>query len=661
MTLPPNVAFSAQDNLLRARFRGPFKGLDTTSGLSDMDYNALRVARNINLEDNGAISGRLGTLPKLAAVWTNYRIFQGLTFTGTAGSQLIIAGRQSGANSGALGLVASDFSAVTTKTSGLNNQRPSLVSIKGLLFYYNGTDDFLYDGTGGSNPDEIRQIGITPPASAPTLASTANGSLVVGGSYQVAYTYYNNNTGEESSLSPVSAALIIAADPNDGITVTYVDGDVNTATHVNFYRTASGQPTLLFDKAVAVGAGTSTTLIQADAGLGREAEFDHTRPGIYGKFPYAWVAGNRVNITGRTANKNRVQLSAITSTGTHPEAFPAKNFADCESSRGLLDYNLGGGIAGDSNIVLKTNSIGRIENIGADDSTRADDPVLFNYKEISRDTTAVSMFASCNVLSEFIWLGRDNIYATDGVNIRRIADKIRTDILSFNLAISDDYSAFNDVWNQRILFTVRSQSTNTNPDYVIVGKYHNYPEFEWSYYTPADNETHVASGIQAACLFDTTLLANGQNVLFGIYDYSGQLYQMNIGTKDANTYNISCEVEFAPVSYGIEEEEKLFIKDFITFLGGLTNQQINAYSIYDYSGNPIEPQIITVSGSGVSTWNDSYWLSGTWSSVLRLVTTVPHSCHNKSFVKQLHLSWLASSTLTILNYQTMARPIFWRG
>lgn len=661
MVLPPNVDFSEQQNLLRARFRGPFKGLNTTSGLSDMDFSALRIARNLNLEDNGTLSNRKGTKALLGTPWGSRRIHQGLTFTNTSGDKLIIAGRESGNNTGALGVVASNFSSVTNISTGLNNRRPSLISIKGRLLYFNGFNDFLYDGTGGSNPDEVRQIGITPPVGAPTLASTANGNLVVGASYLVAYTYYNDNTKEESSASPISAPLTIAADPNDGITVTYVDGDANTATHVNFYRTFAGEPILFFDKSVAVGAGTSTTLIQADAGLGRELELDHTRPGVYGFFPYAWQGENRVFITGRDPLRNRVQISAITSTGPHPEAYPAKNFVDCESQKGLKDYNLGGGMAGDAVVVLKTESVGRVEKIGADDSTRADDPVIFNYREISRDVNAVSAYAACNVFGEYLWLGRDNVYSTDGVRPRRLADSIRQELLDMNLSISDDYSAHNDPWHQRVMFTVRSETTKTAPDWVLVGKYHNYPEFEWSIYTPADDNSSVESGIQAGCFFDTSLLANEENIIFGAYDFSGKIYQMNTGLKDAETHSITIEVEFAPITYGLDEEEKLFIQDYITFIGGISAQDVSAFSKYNYSQTKVEPQLLKILGSGVAVWGGSTWGGTNWASALRVTTQVPHFCHRKAFTKQLNLKWNATDFVTILNYQTMARPTFWRG
>lgn len=660
MPLPPNVDYSNKENLLRARFRGPFKGLDVVSGLPDMDVISLRVARNINLEDNGTLSIRKGFSPLLASAWTDYRVNQGITLKNYSSSQVILAGRQSGAGTGALGKVVGSYASVTTVNSGLNNARPSLVTLNGLLLYFNGVNDFLYDGTTGSNPDAVRQIGITAPAAAPTLASNTNGSLVVGGSYIVAYTYYNTNTRAESSPSTFSAPVTIAADPNDGITVTYTDGDVNTATHVNFYRTVAGGAVLFFDKSVALGS-TSTTLTQADAGLGRQLEEDHTRPGIYGLYPYAWQGENRVFVTGRSTALNEVRISAVTATGPHPEAFPAKNFVNCESKLGLDDYNLGGGMAGDNIIVLKTKSIGRIEKIGADTSTLVEDPVIFGYREISRAVNAVSMFASCNVFTEFVWLGKDNIYATDGVNVRPIADKIRPDILGFNLGVDDYYSMENDPHNKRIKISLKSDSTFTEPDYILVGKYHNYPEFEWTYYTPGGNSA-VSPGISAGSLFSPGNLSTASSTAFGNTSYNGQIYQMDVGTQDDGD-PIAWKVRFAPVSYGLDEEEKLYIRDIITFVGGIGTNQIDAVSFYDNDEEiPEELQIITIPGSGSVTWGSTTWGGSIWARSTGVVSSEPHFCHKKAFTKQLQLGQEnATQQLAILNYQTMARPTAWRG
>lgn len=672
MPLPSNVEYDAKDRLLRARYRGPFKGVDSTSSISNMDVLALREANNADIEDNGSIKKRKGYAQKLTSTWGSRLIHQGLEFKHGSNVKLLVAGRESGAGTGILGKVDANFAAVTTINSGLNNQRPSLFSFKNLAFFYNGTNDFLYDGTGGVNPDEVRQIGITAPTNAPTLASTANGSLTVGASYLVCYTYYNANTGAESSPSPLSSPVTIAADPNDGITVNYTDADVNTATHVNFYRTVANGAVLLFDKSVATGS-TSTTLTQADAGLGRQLEEDHTRPGVWGNFKYGWVAENRVFLTGLSTNPNRVHISSITATGPHPESFPAKNLVDCQSSLGDLDANLGGGMAGDATIVLKKHSVGRIEKIGVDTTTDPSDPVLFAYREISRATTALSHFAACNVFGEYIWLGKDNIYATDGVSVRSIADTIREDILVFNLAVDDTASAFNDIQNQRVYFSCKSSVSATEPDVVIVGKYkktnltdveqpslfRSVLEFSWTFYTKGTNpSTHP--GIFASCFFESNEFATAHMILWGTGKFTGKLYELNSGNTDDGS-GIYFLVRFAPVSFGLDEEEKLYIKDLITLYGSGADYDVVAESLYGFTDSTVETQNINLQ-TGVVTWNGSTWGGGTWSSTNALPKTEPHHCHNKAFFKQLQIrNEGANQPVTILNYQTMARPTAYRG
>ena len=60
MTLPQNVSYDAKDNILRFRVTGGFIGLDTTSGLTDMDPRSFRVADNTNIDEQGTASKRNG-------------------------------------------------------------------------------------------------------------------------------------------------------------------------------------------------------------------------------------------------------------------------------------------------------------------------------------------------------------------------------------------------------------------------------------------------------------------------------------------------------------------------------------------------------------------------------------------------------------------------
>jgi len=651
--LPTNVEFSAKDSLLRARFRGPFVGLDTTSSITDMDFLALRLADNTDIEDNGTIKKRNGYTSLLGADWTGEIIHQGLEFKYGTNIALTVAGHAAGASSGKFGKVTAAFAGISDIKTGLANTRPSIFSMDNRLFYFNGTDDFLYDGT------NTRQIGITAPTNAPTLNTTINGSLVPGAIYIYSYTYYNSVTGAESSPSPLFISPAVSADPLDGFRLNVTSGDATTADTIRLYRTVASGVVPSLDTTAAIGA-TTIDSTKGDAGLGKAMELDNSRHTLFGNFKYGWGSENRVFLTGNSTKPSRAIVSAIYSEGPHPESFPAKNFIDCESSRGAFDYNLGGGMAGDTVIIQKKNSVGRIEKIGADstDPTLQADPVVFVYREISRAVTGVSHFSACTVFGEYIWLGRDNVYATDGTNVRAIGDKIRATILSYNFLTDDKFSAFNDITNKRIYISIKSSQAQTECDYVLVGKYNNYPDFAWSIYRPGINAT-THPGILSGCFFEALDFDNTRRVLFGNNQFNGKLYYLNTGTND-DGFPIYFRIRFAPVSFGFDEEEKLFIQDIVQCLGNGLNYNLTARSFYNFGDVDQESQFLNLNTS-ISLWGSLIWGAGLWGSGTSPIIR-NNNIHTKAFFKQLQLeNFNADQPITIFNYQTMARSIHYRG
>ncbi len=652
--LSPNVQFDAKDNLLRARFRGPFTGLDTTSSITNMDLMSLRVADNCNIEEDGSITKRQGFIEKLTTPWGGNNVTQAVNVVYSDGTNEIkLFGHNGTPNSGVIaGLVPSFASVAVDQETGLPNTRPCIFQFDDRVFFWNGAQAKLI------NNFVPQPVGITPPTDIPTFNANINGSLTVGGVYTYAYTYYNDVTGAESSPSPLFTSSAVPANPNDGIRLNITASpDLAKAPWIRVYRTVANGSVLFLEDEI-VGTSTLHDSTIADAGLGRELQLDNSRYTTFGEPKYAWVAENRVVATGMSSNLNRVILSAIYSTGPMPESFPAKNFVDCQSSRGNADPNLGGGIAGDTMIILKKESIGRIEKIGADTTTESDDPVLFVYREISRAVSGLSHFAACNVLGEYIWVGRDNIYATDGINVRSIADRIQTDIKKFNLLPDDTYSAFNDLEEKRVYFAVKSAPDSEWPDKILVGHYSNYPEFYWTVYTPGTNVvTHP--GIQPGCFFETTLFDDNQRrVLFGNTKLNGQIYQMNSGNSD-NGGSIYFRVRFAPVSFGFEEEEKLYVEDQVRAIGNGGSYSLTALSLYNYLLSEADQQNISLASSG-SLWGGFLWGSGFWGANTPL--KLRHFSHKKAYSKQLQIQQLGSDEpLTIYSFEMMARPTSWRA
>lgn len=650
MALASNVSYDSKDNILRARFSGGYIGLDTTASLTDIDPRALRVADNCNIEENGSISKRKGLDPKVT--YANRFVHNGLEFRPLTGAvKLAICTKQAGANSAELYSQPVGFGAGVLIANALANQRPSLSAAKGLLFYYNGVDDFLWDGGAGT-----RQIGITPPVAAPTFNANIPGSLVNGGSYIYAYTYYNSVTGAESSPSPPSAVIVAGA--MQGIRINITAGAAATADTIRIYRTVANG-TILFLDSTAVIAATTFDSTKADAGLGKQLELDNSRPSVWGKFKYSISAENRIYLTGLSTNLNRIHVSAVYSEGPHPESFPAKNFADCESSKGLTDYNVGLGIAGNTIIVNKRFSVGRIEKIGIDSTVSSEDPMIFLYREISRSVNSLSHFAGCNLYGEWVWLGYDNIYATDGTQVRPVADRIRKTIRDLGLLPSDKYSAFNDTENKRLYFSVTSGAAECN--WVIAGYYKDYPEIYWTIHKPGVNTT-THPGVRAGCFFNTIDWDGTRRIMVGNNDLLGQIWEY--GKVDSDNVagvarGIAWKARFTPVTYGLEEEEKYYFKDIIVAQGSGGNYNLTAESIYSLSDTPYETELVSLFAN-LNNWGAFQWGNGYWGANIPL--TVSHNSNSKAFRKQLQLSNInALEPVVVYSFDMQARPTYFRG
>ena len=146
--------------------------------------------------------------------------------------------RRSGASFTSYHLVVSDsgrFDLIDPDTGGLTNigastftssstqeYLPSFATGNNLVFIVNGTDAKKYDGT------TVYGIGITAPASAPTLADSGTAG-VPDGTYEAYVTYYNSATGQESSAGPTSSTLTLITNKIDFSAIpTSADAQVNT-------------------------------------------------------------------------------------------------------------------------------------------------------------------------------------------------------------------------------------------------------------------------------------------------------------------------------------------------------------------------------------------------------------------------------------------------
>lgn len=104
------------------------------------------------------------------------------------------------------------------------NLFPVFAVLNDLLFVVNGTDAKKASSTGA-----VQNFGIAAPTAAPTLAVGAAGTP--NGSYDIALTYYNQNTGNESSRGPYNTIAVT----NQQFTVSWTAPTDTQCTHVFVY------------------------------------------------------------------------------------------------------------------------------------------------------------------------------------------------------------------------------------------------------------------------------------------------------------------------------------------------------------------------------------------------------------------------------------------
>lgn len=531
------------------------RGMDTTTPLPMLADGYVRSAENCNLSKSSGYEKRLGYTPQLTSLtgWTSLAIRSGVEYRDSVGAiEIILFGTDDTAVA-KLGSVVSGAVATLADVTPAYTHRVSMLQFGDTLQLVNGDTSggmpVVYDGT------KVRDIGIpaptTFPGAAPPPVEITPGDLNNGGSYVWAITYVREVGGQKiAESSPSTTYSFTTTGANKGVQFTlaidtgagykFNNGTDYVPTHVYLYRTVGDGNILFFEQKVAYVSGTIDS-IASDASLFGQMEEDNSQYSIHGdgKPRYGIVARNRVFYV---MDDNLVIHSKIGQIGPMPESFEAKAQSSTEGERGGADRIIGLGVANDIPIVVKERSVGRLDEVGIPNLLAVDN-VAYVYREISSVVGGVEHFGGVSVHGEYAFLGRDNIYATDGGVVRPIGDRLASIItaLSFESGKSYKVSAGNDTKEQRLYFSVFKDTGAVEPNYVLVGDYQRYPEFRWTVYSPGtDISTHP--GIQAGCFFPVTSVIDGSEEMhFGnswhasetfTTDFNGQYYRMNDGNSD---------------------------------------------------------------------------------------------------------------------------------
>lgn len=656
------MAEKLKDQIYRDSLFDSFQGLDTVSALTNMQPGYLRIAKNCYLTEDGAVNKRQGVLYQNEIPWVGVDfITNGINYVPSLGAELVAFGHNG--VTGRLGRFTPP--SISNIITGLATVKPTLLQFGEALYFFNGVSSFLFDKIYPPLPfpNVPRQIGITAPTAAPTDLGDIAGSLVNTSRYIWVYTYYNSVTGAESSPSP---GLAVVVTPSGGRSIGVTAGTATTADLIRLYRTVANGAILFLDSEVPI-ASTTISSTTADGNLGHELELDNTRITVWGEPRYAAVSQNRIFVTGFPDNSNRVRFSKIGVTGPMPESYQATGFADCESSGGYGDRNIGIGQANNTPIVLKTNSIGRLDQLGTINSELTVDNVVFEYQEISRAVTCASHWAQCNVFTQLLWMGIDNIYMTDGKTVTPIADTISNLIASVTVD-PETMLGYNDIINKQVYFSAFIDSNNLPEEFrtevgiqkwIFVGSYRKFPEFKWTVFCPGMNEVTHHGPIPGCFISANRYTYMGiEDTAYTTAGMRGRLSALNVNDYDQlepNTIRgIYFKVRDYPTKFGLDEEEKLFFKDFLYIGANLSlNYSVRMYSIFDLT-DVLEEFYNLRLGGEFGIWNRSLWDRSRWG--YRKVR-YEYPKHRKAIYEQIEFqNFNANEPLKLFGYVKCARP-----
>lgn len=593
------------------------EGVDDTTVIDSPEIaGSLSKALNADLVTDSICKKRNGYTPVNTA-WGTRRVTQGFDFKKTDGSREILVYGQDSSITGTSGILGklNGSGVPTTIISGLRDGiKPCIVQFRSTAFLFNGQDSILYDGT------STRQIGIDPPSTAPTLnhvsynfgVSTGTEPFPLNSSFVFVYTYYNSVTGAESSPSDPSSSIVFdntVATGGTHIFLNLIAGNSTTADKIRVYRTVNGGSVFFLDGETSVSS-TSYDSTVLDSGLGNELELDNSR--LTEQPLFGLLNGdNRLIVGGFSSNPNRLQYSKVGINGPMPESFQVADFVDCNINDG--DKILGLGQAGDNVIVIKERSVGKLISINSQGSgLERSGSQKYIYEQISTEVTGLSHHCIVSLDGLVIWLGRDEVFGTNGVEIFRFGKRIRNTLLTFNLSQISKFSCTNKTDTKQIIFSV-CRNSQTEPDFQLVGHYRNFPKIAWTYYSPGtDTSTHP--GLIANSFFPV-VVNNVSKWYFGSSAANGLVYQMDTGSSD-NGSAIYWDVRLPWDGQNNPAAQKLFHSYYIFGVG--TGVSPNNTLTHTFEKDLIESisvtKVATLPGSNTN-WTAANWNAFNWATL----------------------------------------------
>ena len=409
----------------------------------------------------------------------------------------------------------------------------------------------------------VEDAGITAPTTAPTLAEGAAGDLPAA-DYRGVYTYYNENTGQESNYSPVSSALALTASKTidwSGL----ISSSEAQVTHIRLYRTLPDQQGQYFF----VDSVTNATLSYTGDNdviedLGSRASTRNGLPPANAEM--LEVFQDRLWLSdGVDTFFSEVGLMESFAATSSISVFPD----DGHRIRTLLSF-------GSRLIVAKTNAVHYIT--GSDRDT-------FAVKTLSdRDGSIGDSMRTASGL--LFWCSGSKVIQSQGSGITDISKPVIQDLLA---RINPD--AHSKVFagispKESTYYLHLPLDTATTPTHTLA--------YNW------DNDTWTVlrwnSNAEAPVWMDTTFSSAGEEVVYGVFSGGLRVYNMLSGSDDNGT---SITGYFDTKAYEFDNGSKLHgVRRLSVLLHPNKASQVTVSIIRDANGTLYKSRTVSVESDG---------------------------------------------------------------
>ena len=642
------------------------RGVDTTSPANLLASGYVRQALNCNLGTTGGYSKRDGTERQLTTPWTGMAIRNGVEYKKLNGTTQRLFFGTNDTTTGKLG-VDNGVGGIDDVVTGLDpTKRLAFAQIEERLYCFNGDSvnaPFVYEGVGA------RTLGIAGPVAAPTATGSTGGQLEDDQPYIFATTYAIQDSATLRIIAESSPSDLAEIDLTSGQNRVILGVVASPATVsgslqiiIRIWRTVANG-SVLFLQSEHANVTTSINCDLEDSGLDtQQMEFDNSLLNQfegYTKAQFPTIARNRLFVIHE--NRNEGRFSKISQNGPLLESFPVVNYYSVEGLFGAADKVVGQGQINGIPIILKERSVGRLEEVGLPDIGQAEDLVTYVYREISQTIGAISHSAQVQVFEELVFLGKDNVYATNGQTIRPLAPLLQATIrqLDFRPSKKTKISMTNDTKYKRVYIQVFENQASAEPTFTLVGNYEQYPDFRWTFYSAGTNNVSHP-GLRIGSFFQFTNQTDGSlETYYGNSNKDGQYYKMNTGGSDDDAgteRGIYFKVISRAYTGGHPLIQKLFKNVRIFAQAADDTYDLEFCSIFDLSVEEEFCEDFRIPGVG-NKWDEHNWVDDAEAELDPLIWAGPalaeltYDPHRKAKFMQLVFNQIeANAPVTLLGW-----------